>query len=936
MKLRLDVLEPNRWNANEVTGEKYLLLVKDMREAGQREPIVASPYPVFYPAEDKDPEHPYTTPLAWDGFFVICDGEHRYKAALELGWEELEATVEELTEDEAVTRFYRQQATRGGFDPLREARMFQHYLDDGLTQEQVVEKLGLSSDSYLTDRLALLNLSPLVQEILANLKGMLASRIKERATNETQEELRELTDEILERSGIETIKLRYISTLPENDQGLLVSSMLDTFIEGGTVTTRQVAQMVRTIREKIDRQKTFMKAWETAKVKNCPQCKNPPTDFVNEEARLFRCARLHTWRYDKTSEELEEEKKQVALRLLEERRLRDEGVAKANKARDAHTIEQVLGMHTAPVTLQQLQVEFYRLGDYADLGQSRKALSQYLEGHPDVRLKEPLTPEQLDEARLQAEKQRAQSLREKLERDAKHLKRIITLYGDILTRKQLYTDYMELSRTISPQDGRDVIALYLEQHPEITFPGDEPVKVREPDATDRAVSAALGQPPMPEEQPKKGRVYYTIKVEELEEDAPVREGGCRFGYSYNTGQGGGAGPIGDSESFLNTVERMVREIWKAHNKMKSYPKPSVWNTVVEVCKAAADEGLITEAEIWNALITHPLNEAEEKDNRPKGDLCDGCTEDCDKCPHEDEESDEDLDEDESLEEGESDATIGSPPTPAEPPSVTLIATADELHQRIVPWILGKIGELSDVTSIHLEGLRDKEEVLIGYAEPDWKGRSTFSFRVQTTTPISKTVRHVDAWKWLSFNAAQQTKGLKLTSGKLGQATQEDLDQISRFLNDAVYTDLDPWDEPTIMGPTGFTLTPVNTKELEEAPNLDAGEEHHEHYERDEEPEDLPTCPTCGKQSPNSHYCTSCGALFDEKPQEEMAHGLTPSEELWGSTGTGKLGGLANALSLEEALWLRGRETRRRALKHLDRRIAELRLEGAPTIKLEED
>ena len=99
VKFSLGQLEPNRWNANEVTGDTCTQLLSDMRDHGQREPVTVSPRSVFYgePGEG----------------YIICDGEHRYKAAMELGWEDLEATVEELTEDQAITRFYRQQGTLG-------------------------------------------------------------------------------------------------------------------------------------------------------------------------------------------------------------------------------------------------------------------------------------------------------------------------------------------------------------------------------------------------------------------------------------------------------------------------------------------------------------------------------------------------------------------------------------------------------------------------------------------------------------------------------------------------------------------------------------------------------------------------------------------------------------------------------------------------------
>jgi len=941
----LEWIEPKRLNSNVMRGDRYENTKHDIELNGIQEKLRLIPKDV-YTGDSTQPHDRY----------VIEDGNQRYRIAQELGIEAVPYEVVERGELDSLAQNYRHQANRGEQDPLIEAEMFQHYLDQKLTQEEVVEELGLRNRYYLTDRIALMKLSEEVRETVADLPKVIEYRVRQRMYGEPEEEIRVYNTEIVGRPTISLYQLRAISTLSEADQMHVINAMLDTFIEGGTVTTRQVADRVKLIKENSERLHRFSEAWKNAKIRTCPTCNTPPLSTNwDEEHHTFTCAKGHQWRYDKTPEEVAEEQAEEKRRLDEEQRLKDAEEEAKTKERGTKIIEDIIGDYSEPLTLtlQDLVRRFYILGPYGDFGQAKAAVLQYLNDHPDTHLAQPPTPEELDQKREEDEKARRLYLKAKLEQDTTHLQRIIALYNDVLTRKQLYTDYMELSRTIRPQDARDIISLYLEAHPEVTFPGDEPVKAREPDATDRAISAALGQPPMPEEQPRKGRVYYTIKVEELEEDAPVRQDGCRFGYSYDTGQGGGAGPIRNSESFPDTVKHMVKAIWMKSREMASYPRPTMRNTVVEVCKAAADEGLITEAEIWNALITHPLNEAEEKDNRPKGDLCDGCTEDCYKCPHEDEESDEDLDEDESLEDDrESDDTIGRPPTPAEPPSITLIATAAELHQRIVPWIMGKIGELSDITSIHLEGLRDKEEVLIEYAEPDWKGRTTFGYRIQTTTPIDKHTRHVDTWKWLSFNAAQQMKGLKLTSGKLGRATQEDLDQISQFLNDAVYTDLDPWDDPdNLMGPTGFTMTPVDSTDPNaasepclteaEAEAMAVDDEEEPADDDDMEPEALPVCPECGKESPNSHYCTSCGTVFNDKepppePEEAVGHGLTENEEKWLGTGVKKLGKLAHRLTTEEVEYLKGAETRTTALNLLSKRRAEINLANAPTPTLQRE
>ena len=384
-QIPLDQIEPNRWNPNEVAGETYVQLVKDMQEHGQREPVTVSPYPVFYPNEDRDPEHPYTTPEAWTGFFVICDGEHRLRAAKSLGWETIDAVVMELTEDEALTAFYRNQSTRGSFDPFKEALLFQRYLDRGLTQEVVVETLNLSSVGYLTDRLYLLQLSPDVREMLDRLPEVIEMEVRERSRGEGEEEIQLLVDEIFARAKFTTRHLRPLATLQPRQQKTVLDEMIEIYVEGGTFSVRAVEARVKTIKEIAAQRQRFMKAWETAKVKDCPTCSNPAVGFDphDENELTFRCAKGHTWRYDKTYEELEEERKEKLRRELEERR-----------AAEALVIESVLAKYSWPPTREKLLDDYYLESTYMFKGDAEKAVNAYLEAHPDLELAEPPeTPE---------------------------------------------------------------------------------------------------------------------------------------------------------------------------------------------------------------------------------------------------------------------------------------------------------------------------------------------------------------------------------------------------------------------------------------------------------------------------------------------------------------------------------------------------------------
>ena len=148
-------IEPKRLNSNVMRGERYENTKRDIELNGIQEKLRLIPKDIY----TGDPEQPHDR-------YVIEDGNQRHRIAVELGIEAVPYEIVERGEVESLARTYRHQANRGEQDPLVEAEMFQFYLDHGLTQEQVVEELGLSSAGYLTDRLYLLKLSEEVRLLL--------------------------------------------------------------------------------------------------------------------------------------------------------------------------------------------------------------------------------------------------------------------------------------------------------------------------------------------------------------------------------------------------------------------------------------------------------------------------------------------------------------------------------------------------------------------------------------------------------------------------------------------------------------------------------------------------------------------------------------------------------------------------------------------------
>lgn len=362
-------IEPNKWNPNEVQGEKREQLKKDMDTYGQRENVTISPKDIFYGDADLPNDR-----------YVFCDGQHRWEIARELGWEALEADIEELSEDAAVTRFYRNQATRGEFSPFKEAELFEHWVtDEGLTEEEAAEKFNVSR-VYVAGRRAILRTSEAVKALYKEPEKKYMEIAERKIREDTviiegaeanPELVQEIEDHI--QSELEAVDprgsltpghLRALSSLPNKDQEEIAQSVI-----GQGLTVRDVEDAVRKRKEKLEKHKRFMEAWETAKVKDCPECGKPPVKFTHtfdDEPILnrFKCADGHNWIFDKTPEELEEEA----------------------KAKYSKQIEEIVKNHEH-ANEEEIKRLFYGSNDITGRARSDRVVDVFLEDHPDIEFK---------------------------------------------------------------------------------------------------------------------------------------------------------------------------------------------------------------------------------------------------------------------------------------------------------------------------------------------------------------------------------------------------------------------------------------------------------------------------------------------------------------------------------------------------------------------
>jgi ParB/RepB/Spo0J family partition protein len=147
-------IRSNDWNANAFDPANYPKLVESIREKGIMEPLKVMP----------DPERE-------DGFLLV-DGYHRWKAAGDLGLEELPCEVWDISPEEAKVRGLQLNYLRGQPVPVRLANLV-HDLNRTYAVDDLAKMLPWS-ESQLRDSLELLKLP-------ADLQGKLEEQARQDA-----------------------------------------------------------------------------------------------------------------------------------------------------------------------------------------------------------------------------------------------------------------------------------------------------------------------------------------------------------------------------------------------------------------------------------------------------------------------------------------------------------------------------------------------------------------------------------------------------------------------------------------------------------------------------------------------------------------------------------------------------------------------------------
>ncbi len=122
--LRIERLQPNPWNPNQMTEAEFVELVDEVRRLGRvPKPIVVRPL---------------------GDLFEIVDGEHNWQAAQDIGFTELPCEIIDADDFEAMRQTYKRNQ-HGQHCRVREGRMFRTMRDQGnITYTELAVAAGIS------------------------------------------------------------------------------------------------------------------------------------------------------------------------------------------------------------------------------------------------------------------------------------------------------------------------------------------------------------------------------------------------------------------------------------------------------------------------------------------------------------------------------------------------------------------------------------------------------------------------------------------------------------------------------------------------------------------------------------------------------------------------------------------------------------------------
>lgn len=356
--VNVDQIEKNTFNPNVMSQEDFESLKQGMKVTGPKhvlaiDRLIISPKNVFYNDPKAEPE-----------IFVIVDGEHRWTAAKELGWDSVPCEILDIGEELARAMNYRRNRERGSLDPLKEAQLFKLEVDAGLTQQSIGLKYNVSQQ-YVGARLGLIKLGTKVVEIYRK-PGEVFEKIKVEEFNEEHEAWKQTVqhhkeegrtfymhepeideEDLTPRGVISGSHLEAVSSLPEKEQLEVVTLVL-----AKDLSVRETENKVRRVKQEIVEKKKFEEALAKAVRKKCPDCGGDPKSRVGEDK--FRCGGKDgrycygTWVFMKSHKEADEERK---ARMSEQDKATSE--ARTERFREARENPRYIRLPETPKELHE-------------------------------------------------------------------------------------------------------------------------------------------------------------------------------------------------------------------------------------------------------------------------------------------------------------------------------------------------------------------------------------------------------------------------------------------------------------------------------------------------------------------------------------------------------------------------------------------------------
>lgn len=120
-------VQPNDWNPNEMHPQLFNALSEDVKAEGMDQPVVVREV---------------------DGKYVIVDGEHRYRAAMAAGAENILVSVKPWSEDEAKLHTIRRNALRGENNPAKFTKLVADLNNKGISMEDIKKRMSIPDKEF--------------------------------------------------------------------------------------------------------------------------------------------------------------------------------------------------------------------------------------------------------------------------------------------------------------------------------------------------------------------------------------------------------------------------------------------------------------------------------------------------------------------------------------------------------------------------------------------------------------------------------------------------------------------------------------------------------------------------------------------------------------------------------------------------------------------